>query len=136
MNSEGLNPAQAARDDDFLLRRYAKDGSEEAFAEIVRRYMPLVYGVSVRELGSREPAEDACQVTCAALARKAGAIRGGGALASWLYRTSCLAARRIATQERRRREREKKWMEQGEIEVSGGGWREAGAWDEALWSPG
>ena len=36
------------RDDSTLLARWAREGNEEAFAEIVRHYQRLVLGVALR----------------------------------------------------------------------------------------
>ena len=47
----------AAAADAELLRRFATDGDELAFTEIVRRHGPLVLGVAHRVLGRREDAE-------------------------------------------------------------------------------
>jgi hypothetical protein len=36
-------------EDAELLRQYAQSGSETAFAELVRRYLPLVYAAALRQ---------------------------------------------------------------------------------------
>ena len=38
-------------DDATLLRRYATEQAEDAFAEFVRRHLPLVYSAAARRLG-------------------------------------------------------------------------------------
>ncbi len=38
-------------DDIELLRRYAEDDSEDAFAELVRRHVNLVYSAALRRVG-------------------------------------------------------------------------------------
>src|SRR5271169_5586876 len=38
-------------DDAALLRSYADEGSEAAFAELVRRHVDLVYGAALRRTG-------------------------------------------------------------------------------------
>lgn len=38
-------------DDAELIRRYAEQRSEEAFAELVRRHLGLVYSAALRRLG-------------------------------------------------------------------------------------
>ena len=37
-------------EDAELLRRYADEKSEAAFAELVRRHLPLVYSVAFRQV--------------------------------------------------------------------------------------
>src|SRR5882724_9771270 len=44
--------------DSELLRRYAEDASEEAFAELVRRHLHLVYAAAWRQTGDAHRAED------------------------------------------------------------------------------
>lgn len=89
--------------DGELLARYVATRDGEAFAELVRRLGPTVYGVCRRVLGSAEDAEDAFQVTFLVLARKAGTIHPPGRVAAWLHRVAALAARKARTARGRRR---------------------------------
>ncbi|HYH64390.1 MAG TPA: sigma-70 family RNA polymerase sigma factor, partial [Urbifossiella sp.] len=86
-----------------LLGRYADRRDEAAFALLVRRHGPMVYGVCRRMLPEHD-AEDAFQATFLILARKARAAAPRG-VANWLYgvaRRAALQCRRSIT---RRRER-------------------------------
>ncbi len=103
-----LAGAAAARrlTDLHLLRRFADEQDEDAFAEIMRRHGPLVLSVCHRVLGHEQDAEDAFQAAFLVLARKARSIRKGESVGSFLYGV----AYRIAMKERgklaRRRQRE------------------------------
>ena len=68
-----------------LVRRYASLRDGEAFAELLRRHGPLVWGVCRRRLPNRADAEDAFQSTFLVLAKRAAAIRRPEALGCWLY---------------------------------------------------
>jgi RNA polymerase sigma factor (sigma-70 family) len=98
-----------------LVRRAARDGRSDAellarrddhaaFAELVGRHGPMVWGVCRHLLGEAD-AEDAFQATFLALLR--ATVRDGAAVASWLHGVAvrvALAARREAGR-RRARER-------------------------------
>lgn len=83
-----------------LLDRYLAGEDEAAFAAIVRRHGPMVYGVCRRVLRDAHEADDACQAVFLVLVRKAGAISPRSMLGNWLYgvarRTSLKARTMIA----------------------------------------
>ncbi|HJZ90726.1 MAG TPA: sigma-70 family RNA polymerase sigma factor [Gemmataceae bacterium] len=87
-----------AIEDAEALRRYHRQRDEEAFAQLVRRYVPLVTGVCRRVLGPRPEADDAVQATFWTLARKAGSIRQAKTLPAWLHAVAYRTARKAATE--------------------------------------
>ena len=94
-------------DDAELLRRYAQNGAEEAFAELVRRHLNLVYAAALRRVGGdAHLAQDVAQHVFTALARNAQALFQRPALAGWLYTTTRFAAAQVVRGERRRHARE------------------------------
>jgi RNA polymerase sigma factor (sigma-70 family) len=97
--------------DSELLRRYAGTHSEEAFAELVRRHLDLVYSVALRQVnGDAYLAQDVAQTVFTDLARKAASLARRTVLTGWLYTSAHFAAAKIARTENRRREREEKFM--------------------------
>jgi RNA polymerase sigma factor (sigma-70 family) len=97
-----LDPSGSASVADAeLLERFTRDRDETAFELLVWRHQRMVLGVCRRVLHNVHDAEDAFQATFLALARKAGCIARGEALAGWLYRVAC----RVALHARARRTR-------------------------------
>lgn len=77
-----------------LLSRYVKQGTQEAFAELVSRHVGMVHATCRRVLGGDvHAAEDAAQTTFLVLLRYAGRLEGSGSLAGWLHRTAELVSR-------------------------------------------
>ena len=77
--------APDAPPDSELVGRYARTRDEEAFAELLRRHGPTVYGVCRRVLRNGPDADDAFQAVFLVLARRAGTLGEPGAVGNWLY---------------------------------------------------
>lgn len=93
--------------DTELLRRYAEEKFQAAFAELVRRRVDLVFSVALRQCGGdAQLAEDVTQKVFIDLARKASALAAHAVLSGWLYRSAQFAASDAVRSERRRRRRE------------------------------
>ena len=76
-----------------LLRRYAQDNSEAAFAELVRRHLSLVYFAALRQVGGdAHRAEEVAQSVFTDLARKARMLTGHATLTGWLHTSTRFAA--------------------------------------------
>ncbi len=96
-------------DDPELLRQWAEQHAEKAFAELVRRHVDLVFAVALRKVGGdAHLAEDVTQRVFADLARKAAAVARHPVLTGWLFTSTHYAATQLVRAERRRREREQK----------------------------
>ena len=90
-----------------LLRLYAQERSETAFAELVGRYVDLVYSAALRVLrGDTHLAQDVAQMVFTDLARKAGGLPRDVVLPGWLYRNASFTAAKAVRSESRRRNRE------------------------------
>jgi RNA polymerase sigma factor (sigma-70 family) len=101
-----LAGAAAQAPDAELLRRFAAARDEAAFAALVRRHGPMVFGLCRRLLRDAHDAEDAFQATFLVLARKADSVRKAGSVASWLFGVARRVAVRARDQAARRRRRE------------------------------
>jgi RNA polymerase sigma factor (sigma-70 family) len=75
-----------------LLEQFVAQRDEAAFAALLRRHGPMVWGVCQRLLAHRQDAEDAFQATFLILARKAAAIGRRKLLANWLFGVARRAA--------------------------------------------
>ena len=90
-------------EDAELLRRYAAEKSEPAFAELVRRHVNFVYACALRRVGGdRQLAEDVTQHVFTALARDAAALAQREVLSGWLFTTARNASAQVVRTERRR----------------------------------
>jgi RNA polymerase sigma factor (sigma-70 family) len=109
-----------------LLRKYADDNSQAAFAQLSQRYTNLVYRVCQRELGDPSLAEDAAQAVFLILARKASSLhptRQEATLSAWLFQTALLTAKNARRQEQRRMAKEEEAAQMQPPAVSPG-WAE------------
>jgi RNA polymerase sigma factor (sigma-70 family) len=93
--------------DGQLLDNYVRSREEAAFAALVRRHGPMVWGVCRRLLGSHHDAEDAFQATFLVLVRKASSILQREKVANWLYGVAHQTALKARAMTARRRTREK-----------------------------
>lgn len=103
---------QRFEQDSRLLQQFVNQGSEAAFAGLVRRHLPFVYATCRRETGNPELAQDAAQVVFLLLARKADTLRNGAVLAAWLFQTARFTARDLLKKEQRRMRCEQQALEQ------------------------
>jgi RNA polymerase sigma factor (sigma-70 family) len=128
-----FNEMPEAADDEALLQMYATHRSQDAFAELVRRHIPLVYGSALRQLGDAHLAEDVSQIVFTLLATKAGSVRGRR-LCGWLFAATRYACANELRSARRRRRHERSSARR-EITVSDANERAdtmGGLLDEAL----
>lgn len=94
-------------DDAENLRRYTEENSEDAFATLVQRYLPLVYGAALRRVGGDvHRAQDVSQLVFTALARNARNLATHPDLVGWFFTTTQFLAAKTVRGEQRRRVRE------------------------------
>src|SRR5450432_118952 len=93
-------------DDLTLLREFARNNSETAFAEIVSRHINLVYSLALRQTRDPHLAEEITQAVFIILARKADSLGDRTILPGWLCRTARYASANALTVQRRRQHRE------------------------------
>jgi RNA polymerase sigma factor (sigma-70 family) len=93
-------------DDIELLRQYALENSEEAFAALAGRHVNLVYSVALRRTGNPHAAEEITQAVFIILARKAKSFSRQTILTGWLHSTARLTAANFLRTEIRRQHRE------------------------------
>jgi RNA polymerase sigma factor (sigma-70 family) len=93
-------------DDWELLGRYARQSDETAFAELVARYLNLVYSAALRQTSDPEAAREVAQEVFTSLARKARKLDRAVILSGWLHQATRFAVQRVQRGARRRQQRE------------------------------
>lgn len=115
-------------DDAALLRRYAEEGHEPAFTELVRRHVDLVYGAALRRTGGdAHRAAEVAQHVFTTLARDARKLVRHPQLAAWLHTATRNAALNLMISEQRRQARETAALA---LESVGGGGATGPAWEQ------
>ena len=113
---------QSMTSDLDLLRRFARDNSQDAFAEIVRRHLDLVYSAALRQVRSPQLAEDISQSVFADLARDAGKLKPNTILTAWLYAVTRRTAIDAIRKESRRQLREQIAVEMNNMNATANEW--------------
>jgi RNA polymerase sigma factor (sigma-70 family) len=105
--------------DHELLRRYAEERSQAAFAEFVRGHIDLVHAAAMRRLdGDAHGAADVAQQVFIAAARDAGRLARHANVSGWLYTATRHAALNILRETQRRLRREQAAQAGGELFAS------------------
>ena len=111
--------------DQQLLQRYTRDRAEDAFAELVRRHLNLVYSAALRQVQSPQLAKDVSQSVFNDLARSAGQLKQDTVLSAWLYEVTRRTSIDFIRQEMRRKMREQAYTEMKLIDAAPDeNWRE------------
>ncbi|KAB2645886.1 MAG: sigma-70 family RNA polymerase sigma factor [Verrucomicrobia bacterium] len=101
-----------------LLERFARNDSEQAFAELVSRHIALVHSVAARHTENPQHAQEITQAVFIILSRKAASLGRKTVLSGWLYHTARLTAANFRRAESRRISREQEAYMQSTLSES------------------
>ncbi|HEU6446892.1 MAG TPA: sigma-70 family RNA polymerase sigma factor [Verrucomicrobiae bacterium] len=105
-----------------LLQQFARENSQDAFAEIVRRHLDLVYSAALRQVRSPQLAEDIAQSVFADLAQNADKLKSNTILTAWLYTVTRRTAVDVIRKESRRQLREQIAAEMQNMNATANDW--------------
>jgi RNA polymerase sigma factor (sigma-70 family) len=105
-----------------LLARYTSQQSEDAFAEIVRRRLGLVYSAALRQVRSPQLAEEVAQSVFIDLARNATKLKPDTILTAWLYQVTRRTAIDVVRREASRQLREQIATEMNAMNATAADW--------------
>lgn len=101
-----MKTSDTAATDLQLLARYTCDHAEDAFAELVRCHLDLVFSAALRQVRSPQLAEEVAQSAFTDLARNAHCLAPDTILTAWLYQVTRRTAIEVVRHEARRQLRE------------------------------
>jgi RNA polymerase sigma factor (sigma-70 family) len=118
---------ERAQTDAQLLQEFVARHDQSAFAQLLQRHGPLVWGICRRVLHNADDADDAFQATFLILARKARLVRTS--VAGWLCRVAYRVAANVKSNSAQRRllEKQAAAMSKGSVLPDGAsdaGWKE------------
>jgi RNA polymerase sigma factor (sigma-70 family) len=105
-----------------LLRQFAHENSQDAFGEIVRRHVNLVYSAALRQARSPQLAEEIAQSVFTDLARDARKLKADTILTAWLYAVARRTAVDVIRKESRRQLREQIAVEMNNMNATADDW--------------
>jgi RNA polymerase sigma factor (sigma-70 family) len=105
-----------------LLRQFARENSQDAFTEIVRRKLDLVYSAALRQVRAPQLAEEIAQSVFADLARNANKLKSDTTLTAWLYSVTRRTAIDVIRKESRRQLREQIAVEMNNMNATANEW--------------
>ncbi|MGH7975714.1 MAG: RNA polymerase sigma factor [Limisphaerales bacterium] len=105
-----------------LLRQFARENSQDAFGEIVRRHLNLVYSAALRQVRSPQLAEEIAQSVFSDLARNANKLKSETILMAWLYSVTRRTAIDVIRKESRRQLREQIAVEMQNMNATANDW--------------
>jgi len=105
-----------------LLRQFSRDHSQDAFTALVQRHVNLVYSTALRQVRSRELAEEVAQSVFSGLARNAARLKPKTVLSAWLYQVTRRQAVDVVRRESRRQARERLAAEMTAVNATPSDW--------------
>jgi len=105
-----------------LLQKFTRDQSQDAFTSLVHRHLDLVYCAALRQVRSRELAEEVAQSVFSDLARDAARLKPDTILTAWLYEVTRRTAINVVRGEARRQLREQIACEMNAMDATAADW--------------
>ena len=98
-----------------LIRDYASNNSQEAFATLISRHVHVVYSIALRQVRDTHVAEEITQSVFILLASKARSLSSETILSGWLCRTARYVSANTLKAQRRRQLREQESQMQADL---------------------
>jgi RNA polymerase sigma factor (sigma-70 family) len=121
----GLMDEHGQTSDGRLLQFFVNQQDEQAFAVLVRRHGPMVFGVCRRILANTHDAEDAFQATFLVVVQKAASLTNRQTIGNWLHGVSYKTALKARALRVRRQQKEREMAMTAEVDA-----RSRDVWNE------